>query len=509
MSGATSPPDGLISGQVLARNALWNILGQVVPVGVALLAVPVLLDRLGAARFGILSLIWVLVGYFNLFDLGFGRALTQVVGDRLGQGRAQEVPALVRTYLVATTALGAVAGGCVALAAGWLGRSALQVPEAIEGEVVAAFVVMAVSIPLAVSTPGLRGCLEAYQRFDLATALRLPSSVALVLGPVAALPFTTSLVGLTAVLVVVRLATWISHLWVCGRLVPGLGVAVADRRLLRAMSGQAGWITVSNVVAPLMAYLDRFLIAAVASAAAVAYYVTPYDLVTRLSVLPLAVGGVVFPAVAVAGALAGDRRAALLGSSSKITFLVMLPVCFVVGAFAEEGLALWLDDAFAREAADVLRIMAVGTFVNSLAQVPFGLVQGVGRADLAAKLHVLEVPFYLLLLWPLVGRLGIEGAALAWTARVAVDTTMLFALAARLVGLPTARALSMAVAAGIGTAAIAAIAALPLSTLSTALVAAAALAGFPLVAWRTLDLHERSGLRALAPPTRRSARLGP
>ena len=47
----------------------------------------------------------------------------------------------------------------------------------------------------------------------------------------------------------------------------------------------------------------------------------------------------------------------------------------------------------------MLQILAVGVFINSLAQVPFALLQGVGRPDLTATLHLIELPLYLGLLW--------------------------------------------------------------------------------------------------------------
>ncbi|NOY58371.1 MAG: hypothetical protein GXO75_05495, partial [Calditrichaeota bacterium] len=58
-------------------------------------------------------------------------------------------------------------------------------------------------------------------------------------------------------------------------------------------------------------------------------------------------------------------------------------------------------------------------------QIAFAMVQAVGRPDLTAKLHLIEAPFYLLVLWLLVGKFGIQGAAIAWSLRVFVDTIAL------------------------------------------------------------------------------------
>jgi O-antigen/teichoic acid export membrane protein len=77
----------------------------------------------------------------------------------------------------------------------------------------------------------------------------------------------------------------------------------------------------------------------------------------------------------------------------------------------------------------VLQWLVGGVFLNCLAQIPLALVQGVGRPELTAKLHLFELPFYLLGLWWLISAYGIEGAAIAWTARVGVDALILFVMA--------------------------------------------------------------------------------
>ena len=59
---------------------------------------------------------------------------------------------------------------------------------------------------------------------------------------------------------------------------------------------------------------------------------------------------------------------------------------------------------------------------------------GAGRADWSAKLHLVELPFYLLVLVYGATRYGIEGVAVAWLLRVAVDTLSMVFLVQRLEG---------------------------------------------------------------------------
>jgi Na+-driven multidrug efflux pump len=75
----------------------------------------------------------------------------------------------------------------------------------------------------------------------------------------------------------------------------------------------------------------------------------------------------------------------------------------------------------------------LGVLVNAMARTPFVFIQGVGYARWTAVLHLLELPVYATALWLLLhGELGIEGAALAWSGRMVVDTVALYGLSARL-----------------------------------------------------------------------------
>src|SRR4029077_5314415 len=90
----------LTSGRLLAHNTVWNLLGQFLPMVVGVVTIPLLIRGIGVARFGVLSLAWIVIGYFSLFDLGIGRALTKLVADKIGTHQDHAIPALVWTSLV-------------------------------------------------------------------------------------------------------------------------------------------------------------------------------------------------------------------------------------------------------------------------------------------------------------------------------------------------------------------------------------------------------------------------
>lgn len=469
---------------------------------VALLTVPILIRGLGTERFGVLTVGWVVIGYFGLFDFGLGRALTKLVAERMGTERREEIPSLVWVALSLTFLLGVLGALVLAVLAPWLVSDALKISPALQGEARDAFRLLAFSLPWVISTAGLLGVLEASQSFGLVNALRVPMGLFSYVGPLAVLPFSHSLVPVVGLLVVGRLLGWGAHLAACLRVFPVLRERVhLDWSRVGMLARFGGWMTVSNVISPLMTHLDRFLVGALISMSAVAYYATPYELVTRLWLVPSALMGVFFPAFAATFAADRARTRLLFDRAGRAIFLALFPITLAVIALAREGMGLWLGADFALHSSRVLQWLAIGVFINCLAQVPFALVQGVGRPDLTGKLHLAELPVYAVAIWLFSRAYGIEGVAMAWVVRVALDTAALYAMAdhfvdhGRLLRSTAVRVAGASVAFGL---------AMTRSSLTGRLVVlGAALAGFAVLAWlRLLAPEERAFLLGRTPRLR-------
>jgi O-antigen/teichoic acid export membrane protein len=423
----------LTSGRLLARNTLINLGGEALPFLVALFVLPVLIRSIGVDRYGVLTLSMIVVGYFGLFDFGLDRAATKLIAEAAGSGGEADIPGLFWVSLFLMLAFGAVAAVLVAALAPWLVLSLLKIPPALRPESRHDFYLLALAMPFVISGGSLGGTLSAFQRFDLINAVRVPTGIFSYLGLLLVLPFSHRLGWLVAILVVGRLAGWLATFILCMRVIPALRHTQRPRRFtIWPMLSFGGWVTVSCVVSPIMVYFDRFLIGAMLSMAAVSYYAVPFQIAGKLWVLPGAMGGVVFAAFS--GSFTQDpaRAALIFERAGRYTALALFPPVLLIVAFAPEGLSLWLGPSFATHGAAVLRWIAAAAFLNCLAWTPYGLVQAAHRPDLTAKLYLAEVPFYLALLYWMLPRYGIDGAAVAYTARVAADAIVLFLTARRL-----------------------------------------------------------------------------
>jgi len=422
-------PLRLTRASLLSVSAGWNILGYAIPIVVALITVPILIHALGNNRFGLLSLGWVLIGSFSIVDLGLGRSLTQFVASALGRGDVDSIAPLVWSSLVLMSIFGTLAGAVLAVFAPWVVYDVLRIPLSLQAESLESIYLLALGLPIVLVTAGLRGVLEAQQRFGLSNLVRIPLGIITFAGPLAVLPFTTRLSAAVLVLVVGRFIAAGAFLILCLTFTPGLARRAGPRlSQMWPLLRMGAWISISNLITPVLSYADRFVIGAVISVAVVAYYTVPYDVSTRILVIPGAIAAVLFPAFAMSFAHDQARANALLVRGTKYLFLLLLPITVTFVTLASEGLRFWLGADFSRHSTEVLQLLAVGVFFNGLANIPITFIQGVGRADLSARLHLVELPIYLMALWWLIGEAGINGAALAFLLRSFVDMALLFAL---------------------------------------------------------------------------------
>src|SRR5258708_737072 len=425
--------DILTSATVLARSTIWNLVGQIAPILAAIVSIPLLIKSLGIDRFGILTIAWIVVGYFSLFDLGVGRAVTYFIAKKEGAGEQSDILVLAWTALFMMTAFGLLGAVVMALISPWLVTSVLTVPHTIQSETLHSFYWLAVSIPLVIVTAGLRGMLQAKQRVDLVNAVGIPMGIFSYLAPLAVLPFSSDLSHIVIILVIGKTIALLTYLLLCQRLFPGfLKWFGLDIAYLRPLFSFGGWITASNILAPLTLYIDRFFIGSFVSVAAVAYYATPFEVITKALIIPGALAGAIFPAFSASFGRDSQRAGRIYHLGMKYVFLVLFPITLIAVLFAKELLLLWLGLEFAENSFRALQLLALGVLVNGLAYVPWVFLQGAGRPDIPTKLNIIEIPFYIEALWWLTHAYGIDGAAFAWFVRVSIDTLALVFFSQRL-----------------------------------------------------------------------------
>jgi len=81
----------------IKHSSLINLLGAVIPLLVTLLTLPFFLPLVGEFRYGALMLLWAVLGYMGVLDLGLGRAVSQ----RIALLDTQQLPGSERDFAMA------------------------------------------------------------------------------------------------------------------------------------------------------------------------------------------------------------------------------------------------------------------------------------------------------------------------------------------------------------------------------------------------------------------------
>ena len=408
----------------LRYNTNWNLLGSVIPMLVGVITIPILMNKIGIERFGILSIIWVLIGYFSIFDFGVGRALTQGVA-KLRESK-EGVHDLIKIGLNITLIAGILGGSLLAVFSSPLAYSWLNASAPIEDDIFNSILCTSAAIPIVTVTSGLKGILEGYERFREVNIIKIFLGVLNFLAPlISVFIFGESLLVIATCLILVRLSVFLWHLFLVNRLLGLKKIVLAkrnDNKETRKNIYQFGsWMTLSNLISPLMVNADRFLIANLLGAGVVAYYTVPFDLAIRALVIPAAYTASLFPRFSNMLSLDTEGAIQLLRHSQRKVMIGMLLISVAMGLLSHIGLSIWISKEFADESWFILVVISVGIYFNGAAQVPHSYLQASGRVKLTAIIHVLEFIFYSLVLYALLLSFGIIGAAYAFTIRVIVD----------------------------------------------------------------------------------------
>ena len=265
-----------ITGRLISRNWVVNLFGQGLPLLIGVVTIPWLLRYLGVERFGILSITWTLLGYAGQFDLGLGRATTKYVAECLGRGDTRSLPGLFWTSLLTQMTFGVIVALLLSAFTPALVDRILKISPAQLAETKSVLLILAASLPLVIASNSLRGMLEAGQHFGIINYVKIPANASVFLFPVLGIPLGIRLPGIVLLLVAARFASAIAFLVFCFKFYPVLrSRMVFDAKLVRPLFIYGGWVTVSNLIGPLLMRVDQFFIGALLSVAAVVDAPTP------------------------------------------------------------------------------------------------------------------------------------------------------------------------------------------------------------------------------------------
>jgi O-antigen/teichoic acid export membrane protein len=412
-----------MSTRSLRTNFFFNLLTPIARTAVALVTIPIYIHHLGDARYGVLQIAWILLGYFGFLDLGLSRASINALAKLRAARQSDRAWVLLTTLMLS---LGFSLVGAVLLygVGGYMFQHVLSVPADLKQEIAQSFPWMVCLFPMTLVAGVGAGALESRERFLLANALQILTTSLGQIAPVVMAAFVSPSLTVVMPSVAIAQAASLVVTGVCVyRLEGPFSFRSFDWAEARTLLHYGGWVTVTSVIYPILIAADQFLIGTLIGVAEVARYAVPMNLVTRTQTIPAALGRTFFPRLSSlpreSAHELGARALALLG--------------YAYGAVCAPGILLapvfiryWIGPDFAVVSGPVAQILFFGAWLHGLSFVAYTLIQSQGRPDLTGKLHFAELLPFLAVLWLLTANYGVNGAAAAWTLRCVVDAFLMF-----------------------------------------------------------------------------------
>jgi O-antigen/teichoic acid export membrane protein len=405
----------------LIRKAIPNIIGAIAPIMLAIATVPHYLVIIGQEKYGILAMLWLVVGYFSLFDLGLGRATAQKVASSNDVTESLDI-------LWSSIVLNFIIGGFLSLALGCI----LFIFHSMNNEIVVlgenfdleTGIWIILSIPAMTVSAVLNGALIGMNRFwvlnffsvlNTSLTMILPLISSVIYGPNINLIIVSTIIG--------RIISFYAlFIYIFGRVISkGNSVKYSRNRSIEMLKYGA-WVTISSVVSPLLVMMDRIMIGGVSGAGMVGVYTIPYQMTEKTTIIAKSISNSLFPIFSSKNTV--DPVSLLSESISKLVSITF-PIFFILIYIIEILLKYWIGADISNMVSFPSRILLVAFYINGIAAVAYSMIQASGRPDIVARLHLFEILPYTLILYILVVQYGIVGASIALLLRLTFDCGML------------------------------------------------------------------------------------
>jgi O-antigen/teichoic acid export membrane protein len=396
------------------RNVAWNWLGTVVSLFIGFVLSPYLILKLGAAGYGVWAITFSLVEYYWFFDLGFRSATVKFVAHYSALNDPANVRAVISTAFVYSSLAGAlILAGVIGLAKNV--EHFFQIPESLRANFHSLILLITLSWCLGLVFNVYNACIEAVQCFEYSIKASIVSATLRAVGWSVALYLGYGLIAIGVVALVSQAAGYLVNYAYFRRIFPSqrLSPRYASFATLREMARfgiHTFLMTISN---QLLNQGAPLLIGHFRPAVFVGFYNLPVRLL-QYTVELVGRIGIVTNTNAAELAARNDREelAGMAVYTNRYCLVIFMPLAILLGTHGSQLLAFWVRPQFASQSAPVLPILLLGYVIGVVGQYSASmLLQGLGKHQGYARSLMLEAVAALILLWVVIPRWGIVGAA--------------------------------------------------------------------------------------------------
>lgn len=410
----------------LVENGLYSLLEMTLLTVFMLISTPILLNRLGAERYGLWTLAMTFLGFLGVMEFGLGAAVTRFLAQFLTAGKpAQAASALSFAFLFGL-GLGLTAWGGVWFSAPWL-KQFFPLQAISPAELQAALRLTAWGLPptivenIALSVP--RG----FQNYRLSAWVTIGKNAVLLLTSV----ITVLAGGDVSALLRVSLVVF----WLSAAIALGLALRLAsqffplrwgfDWSTARQVGQYVFFMGLMGLGVRIFTFMDRIAVSQTLGLTAVAHYAIATGIANKISALGSATTQQLVPAFSawqVKESRAALERKLWLFTLGMGSLLAVFSLFFF--SLGYPLLALWLGPQTALAVWPAMQILVGIYTLRTLATPAFQAVNGLGYPQVTTFTALTSGLATILLIWLWGPTWGLTGAA--WANASSLITLLVF-----------------------------------------------------------------------------------
>lgn len=419
----------------VVKGSFWTLIGQVLPLLVSLISTHFVIRFLGSEGYGVVILVGLIPNYFAFADFGMGIASTKFASEAYGQGQRKKEGEIVRTAAFIALLFSFAFAVPIFVFSHWIVVDWFKVTENFQTSASIALKITSVSFVLGILSSVLNTPQLSRLRMDLNTLVNAVPKI--LMGIVTPVVLYLGGYVVEAVWVAFSAAVLIfaGTVFFSGRLLPELYQPTLNKTYFKPLLRfGSGWL-IATIAAILLVNLEKFFLTLLVSVQSLAFYSIAFTFANMASMFSIAMTQSLVPAFS--QLLTPEKRIefdALFARSIRFNLIWILPAIMFLFVIAKPFFTIWAGEDFGRESSEPFYILLIGLFFNILAHIPHSAITSSGRTDILAKLYWIELVLYIFAVIWLVSSFQINGAAIAWTLRSAIDGFIIIWLAKRILG---------------------------------------------------------------------------
>jgi len=400
------------SSSRFVKNVLWTWIGVALTMFAGLVLSPYVIHKLGAEGYGIWALLFSLIGYYGLLDLGIRSALVRYTAFFHAQHEPAKINELINTVIAYYTA-GASVLLLISIFISMHADRIFHVSPAFRHDFSRLIIVVGLSSMLGLNV--FSAALQGLQRFGLSTRIAVVAIGIRSLGAFLLLYLGFGLLALGINVLFAQVFGYVVGYGALRRAMPEfrLSLRMARFRMLRGIWNYSVHTFMATVAIQLLYQSPAILIGLFRPAAFIGYFSFPSKLVNYSGDFIQRVGDVSHSAgTALAARGTPDQLRRLAVYSNRYCLALFMPLAIFLVAYGRELLYVWISPEFAANSAPAISALVLSGALAMAAQYNSGaLLFALAEHRRYSRALLVEAALSISLMALAIPRYGVAGAA--------------------------------------------------------------------------------------------------